>query len=205
MRSRDIGLMDKIKAYVEDYAMQNGGATPCLRNIGKAFGFNHSTAYYYLVDMDERGMIRYDHGKIRTDRIDKMMTDLTFAPAYSGAIPAGNPDEIEAQVEEYVPIPRSFVDGRDGDYFVLKVSGNSMVSAGIDSGDIVIVSAQVEAREGDIVAALTNGSGSTLKRVRYDDKGAYLWAENDTWSDEDRFYGRDFAVQGVAVKIVKDI
>ena len=205
MRTRDPKLMEKIKAYVEDYAMQNGGATPCMRNIGAAFGFHHVTAYNYLLAMDERGMIRYNHGKIHTDRIDKMITDLKFAPAYSGAIPAGTPDEIEAQVEEYVPIPLSFVDGRNGDYFVLRVSGSSMISAGIDSGDLVIVRAQVEARDGDIVAALTNGSGSTLKRVRHDSKGAYLWAENDTWNDEDRFYGRDFAVQGVAVKVVKDI
>ena len=184
--------------------MENGGSTPCMRDIGAAFDIHHTTAYRYLLAMDELGMIRYERGKIHTDRIDKM-TGIRFSPAYIGAIPAGSPDEIEAQVEEYVPIPLSFVDGRDGDYFVLKVSGNSMVSAGIDSGDMVIVRAQIEAHEGDIVAALTNGNGSTLKRVRYDGDGAYLWAENDAWPDEERNFGRDFSVQGVAVKVVKDI
>ncbi len=92
MRARDYELMEKIKAYVEDYAMKNGGATPCMQNIGAAFGFHHVTAYNYLLAMDERG-------KLHTDRIDKMTTDLKFAPAYSSAIPAGTPDEIEAQVE----------------------------------------------------------------------------------------------------------
>ena len=205
MRTRDTRLMERIKGYVEDYAMQNGGATPCMRNIGAAFGIHHVTAYNYLLAMDERGMIRYDHGKVHTDRIDKMTTELAFAPAYSGSIPAGTPDEIEAHVEEYVPIPLSFVDGRSGNYFVLRVSGDSMISAGIDSGDMVIVRAQTEAHEGDIVAALTNGSGSTLKRIRRDDKGVCLWAENDTWPDQKRHFGRDFTVQGVAVKVVKDI
>ena len=205
MRYKDSGLMERIKAYVEDYAMDHGGATPCMRDIGKAFGIHHSTAYRYLMSMHELGMIRYERGKIHTDRIDKMGTSLAFAPAYSGAIPAGNPDEIDAQVEEYVPIPRTFVDGRNGDYYILRVSGSSMISAGIDSGDLVIVRAQTEAHDGDIVAALTNGSGSTLKRIQTDEEGAYLWAENDTWLDEDRFYGRDFVVQGVAVKVVKDI
>lgn len=204
MQRKDTGLMERIKDYVEEYAMRNGGSTPCMRDIGAAFDIHYTTAYRYLLTMDEMGMIRYERGKIHTDRIDKM-TGIRFSPAYTGAIPAGSPDEIEAQVEEYVPIPLSFVDGRDGEYFVLKVSGSSMVSAGIDSGDMVIVRAQIEAREGDIVAALTNGSGSTLKRVRYDDDGAYLWAENDAWSDEERNFGRDFTVQGVAVKVVKDI
>ena len=204
MQRKDTGLMERIKDYVEEYAMENGGSTPCMRDIGAAFDIHHTTAYRYLLAMDELGMIRYERGKIHTDRIDKM-TGIRFSPAYIGAIPAGSPDEIEAQVEEYVPIPLSFVDGRDGDYFVLKVSGNSMVSAGIDSGDMVIVRAQIEAHEGDIVAALTNGNGSTLKRVRYDGDGAYLWAENDAWPDEERNFGRDFSVQGVAVKVVKDI
>ena len=204
MQRKDTALMERIKDYVEEYAMENGGSTPCMRDIGAAFGIHHTTAYRYLLAMDELRMIRYERGKIHTDRIDKM-TGIRFSPAYTGAIPAGSPDEIEAQVEEYVPIPLSFVDGRDGEYYVLKVSGNSMVSAGIDSGDMVIVRAQIEAHEGDIVAALTNGNGSTLKRVRYDDDGAYLWAENDTWPDEERNFGRDFTVQGVAVKVVKDI
>ena len=171
MQRKDIRLMERIKDYVEEYAMEHGGSTPCMRDIGAALGIHHTTAYRYLLTMDELGMIRYERGKIHTDRIDKM-TGIRFSPAYSGAIPAGSPDEIEAQVEEYVPIPLSFVDGRDGDYFVLCVSGSSMVSARIDNGDMVIVRAQVEACEGDIVAALTNGSGSTLKRVRYDDEGA---------------------------------
>ena len=205
MRYKDSGLMERIKAYVEDYAMDHGGATPCMRDIGKAFGIHHSTAYRYLMSMNENGMIRYERGKIHTDRIDKMTTGLKFSPAFSGAIPAGNPDEIDAEVEEYVPIPLTFVDGRNGDYYVLRVSGNSMISAGIDSGDLVIVRAQTEPRKGDIVAALTNGHGSTLKRMCIDDEGAFLWAENDTWSDEERNYGRDFTVQGVAVKVVKDI
>ena len=204
MQRKDTGLMERIKDYVEEYAMENGGSTPCMRDIGATFDIHYTTAYRYLLAMDELGMIRYERGKIHTDRIDKM-TGIRFSPAYTGAIPAGSPDEVEAQVEEYVPIPLSFVDGRDGEYFVLKVSGSSMVSAGIDSGDMVIVRAQIEAREGDIVAALTNGSGSTLKRVRYDDEGAYLWAENDAWADEERYFGRDFTVQGVAVKVVKDI
>ena len=79
------------------------------------------------------------------------------------------------------------------------------VSAGIDSGDMVIIREQADAREGDIVASLINHNSSTLKRLCRDEQGLYLWAENDSWDDKSRFYGREFEVQGVAVKVVKDI
>ena len=204
MRSKDRNLMERIKAYVEEYAMENNGETPTMRDIGANFSMCHTTAYRYLVAMDELGMVRYEHGKISTDIIDKMDRNLKFAPSFSGAIPAGPADEVEASVEEYVPIPTVFTNGMSGDYYILTVTGDSMVSAGIDSGDLVIIRKQVDARPGDIVAAILENR-STLKRLCEDDEGAYLWAENNTWDEKKRFYGRHFGVQGVAVKVVKDI
>ena len=150
-------------------------------------------------------MIRYEHGEIRTDRIDKIEPMTNLSPSFSNAIPAGPADEVEGYVEEYVSIPSVFTDGHSGKFYILKVTGDSMIDAGIDSGDLVIIREQVDAREGDIVAALINHNSSTLKRMRKDAKGRYLWAENNSWADKDRFYGRNFEVQGVAVKVVKDI
>lgn len=204
MRSKDRGLMERIKSYVEEYALSNNGETPTMRDIGANFKMCHTTAYRYLVAMDELGMVRYERGRISTDIIDKMDRNLKFAPSFSGAIPAGPADEVEASVEEYVPIPTAFTNGLNGDYYILTVTGDSMISANIDSGDLVIIRKQVDARPGDIVAALIENR-STLKRLREDDEGVYLWAENETWSDDKRFYGRRFEVQGVAVKVVKDI
>ena len=204
MRSKDRGLMERIKSYVEEYALSNNGETPTMRDIGANFKMCHTTAYRYLVAMDELGMVRYERGRISTDIIDKMDRNLKFAPSFSGAIPAGPADEVEASVEEYVPIPTAFTNGLCGDYYILNVTGDSMISANIDSGDLVIIRKQVDARPGDIVAALIENR-STLKRLREDDEGVYLWAENETWPDDKRFYGRRFEVQGIAVKVVKDI
>ena len=53
--------------------------------------------------------------------------------------------------------------------------------------------------------AYIDGEGNTLKRFRTDKKGAYLWAENETWSNKKRMFGRNFTVRGIAVKILKDI
>ncbi len=205
MRSKDRGLMEKIKAYAEEYALSNGGTTPSTRDIGAAFNISHVSAYRYLRSMDGLDMIRYERGEIHTDIIDKMDRNLKYAPSFAGAIPAGPADEVEASVEEYVPIPTVFTNGRSGDYYILTVTGDSMISAGIDSGDLVIIRRQVDARPGDIVAALIDHKSSTLKRLCEDEDGMYLWAENETWSDDKRFYGREFEVQGVAMKVVKDI
>ena len=62
MRSRDRKLMEKIKAFVEDYAMENGGATPSNREIGDEFSIGRVNAYRYLKAMDELGMIQYKRG-----------------------------------------------------------------------------------------------------------------------------------------------
>ena len=205
MRSKNKGLMEQIKTYAEEFAMAHGGTTPSTRDIGAAFNISQVSAYRYLRSMDELGMIRYDHGEIRTDRIDKIEPMTNLSPSFSNAIPAGPADEVEGYVEEYVSIPSVFTDGLGGKFYILKVTGDSMVSAGIDSGDLVIIREQMDAREGDIVAALLNHNSSTLKRLCKDEDGKYLWAENETWSDDKRFYGRNFEVQGVAIKVVKDI
>lgn len=205
MRSRDRKLMEKIKAFVEDYAMENGGATPSNREIGDEFSIGRVNAYRYLKAMDELGMIQYKEGRIRTERIDKIAPATDLSPSYLGAIPAGTPDEIEAQVEEYVSIPSVFVGNQKGRFYILRVSGESMTDAGIEDGNLVIVREGIEASPGDIVAALVSGSSSTLKRYLRDEKGAYLWAENESWDDKKRFYGRNFRVQGIAVKVIKDV
>ena len=205
MRSKNKQLMDDIKAYIDEYAIDHAGATPSTRELGAQFGVSHVSIFRYLRAMDELGMLKYENGEIRTDLIDKIEPAGELSPAYYDAISAGTPDEVEGEVDEYVSIPAVFTDGIRGSYFILRVNGESMVDAGIDDGDIVILRKQHTARVGDIVAALVDGAGSTLKRILSDDEGLYLWAENESWEDEERLIGRNFSVQGKAVKVVKDI
>ena len=79
-----------------------------------------------------------------------------------------------------------------------------MIDAGIEDGDLVIIKNQNTATVGDIVAVLIDNK-STLKKIYKDSDGLYLWAENESWSDDERFYGREFSVQGVAIKVVKSL
>ena len=164
------------------------------------------SGYRYLKAMDELGMIIYRDGKVRTDKLDKINMRIgDLSENYIEGITAGSPVEIEGMVDEYFSMPPLFVDGQRGHFFTLIVNGDSMIDAGIDDGDIVICRESEEANVDDIVVAYIRGSGSTLKRYCRDDDGPFLWAENNSWNADDRVFGREFDVQGVAIKVLKDI
>lgn len=206
MRSKDRNLMERIKSYVEEYALENRGQTPSTTEIGKVMGFTRVSAYRYLVAMDEIGMIRYEGGKVYTDAIDKMGGFAAYAGTIDASVAAGPADMVDdARIEEYVPLPEAFIRGQSGKFYILTVNGKSMVDAGIGDGDEIIFREALSADEGDIVVAYIDGQGNTLKRYCVDEDGPYLWAENESWSENDRFYGRDFKVIGVAFKVLKDI
>ena len=136
MRSKSRDLMEKIKAFAEQYSVDNLGRTPSTREIGLALGINKATAYRYLVAMRDLGMIEYEDGAIMTSKIRKVNTQQVGMPL-AGTIPCGTPEQEEEDIEEYISFPCSVI-GK-GEFFVLRASGDSMVDAGIDHGDLVIV------------------------------------------------------------------
>lgn len=206
MRSKDKDLMKRIKSFIDEYALNNLGKAPTTREIGTEFGINHVTAHRYLISMTELGMLRYEGREIHTDLTDKINIDYNLVGAIDASVPAGTPDMVDdAYVEEYVSLPSSFLRGLKGKFYSMPVRGESMISAGIDDGDLVIFQENSQPAEGDIVVAYIDGEGNTLKRFLSDKKGAYLWAENETWSNKKRMFGRKFTVRGIAVKILKDI
>lgn len=121
-------------------------------------------------------------------------------PIYGG-IPCGELGYLDDNVEGYVEIPESLIG--TGSYFVLQADGDSMVGAGINDSDLVIIRKQNYADDGDIVVAFVD-SEVTLKRYyKLRDIKAYrLHAENDMYEDK---IVKDCQVLGVAVKILKDL
>ena len=198
MRSKSPELMEKIKEFAEGYFRENG-ETPSNKTIAGAMGMGRSTVYYYLVDMAQRGMISYENGIISTEKIRKLTPEVNQA-ALVGSIPCGEPDEREAMVEEYIPLPVSVFGS--GDFYVLRASGDSMVDAQINSGDLVVIEKTSIANVGDIVVALTDDRLSTLKRLCFDvQKNCYyLHPENAGYED---IYVSSLVVQGVARHIIK--
>ena len=198
-RDRIFDAVSEIKKYIEDYYLQNR-QSPSTTKIAEAVGIARGTAYKYLVEMAEKNMIEYDGQEIRTNVTRKYSGEQTQTPIV-GSIPCGSPQYEEENIEEYVSLPTAIF-GK-GDFFILRASGQSMIDAGIDDGDLVVVKKQVEANDGDIVVALVDNQ-NTLKRYFRDDenKKIILHPENKKMKD---IIVDECCIQGVACHIIKEL
>lgn len=118
-----------------------------------------------------------------------------------GYIPCGSPNFIDDNIEGYLEIPKSMLG--QGDFFVLRAKGDSMIDAGIKTGDLIIIKKQPTAEDGQIVVARL-GNNVTLKKYYKlkTDKQIMLHPENEKYDD---IVIKDCDIMGVAVKIIKDL
>ena len=119
-----------------------------------------------------------------------------------GAVSCGIPKFAEGNIEEYVQLPTALF-GK-GDFFLLRASGDSMIEAGIDDGDLILVRHQDHADPGQIVVALIGEDEATLKRFYPEhSKGIIrLHPENSALDD---IIVENCAIQGVAVHVMKSL
>lgn len=201
MRHKDTTLMQRILEFAERFVIEED-RSPTMTEISNAMGIARSSAHRYLVTMNENGMLQYNGTSITT-RMTKLKSETRPAEVYSGAIPCGSPETIEASIEEIVPLPVSIFG--DGELYVIRANGESMVDAGIDTDDLVVVQKQDHASVGDIVVALHNNE-NTLKRLRFDEQTQQyvLHPENANMKDI-TLRNAELKVQGVARFVIKAI
>jgi len=116
-----------------------------------------------------------------------------------GSVPAGSPLLAEENVERYLTVPRELLPSK-GDYFALKVQGDSMVNAGILEDDLVVVESTNQARNGDIVVALI-GNETTVKRFIMSGEDRYLKPENPIYADIRPT--EEWSVQGKVIALIR--
>ena len=93
----------------------------------------------------------------------------------------------------------------DGECFLLRARGDSMVDIGVNEKDLVLVKKTNEALDGQVVVALTE-NGNTLKRLSYENGKPILLAENSTYSEKERVIRpKRLEIQGIALKVIKNI
>lgn len=118
-----------------------------------------------------------------------------------GRIAAGVPIEAIAEVSHHVAVPGTMVSGR-GEHYALEVKGDSMIDAGINDGDVVVIREQTTADNGDIVVALVEGLEATLKR--YFRRGGMIALEAANPAYETRLLREDqVKVQGRLVGLIR--
>lgn len=141
--------------YVDDH-----GYPPTVREIGDAVGLaSPSTVHAHLANLERAGLLRRDPTKPRAiELVGRRKPEAPTARESSipvlplvGRIAAGGPLLAEESVEDRIAVPEPL--GRNAD-FLLRVTGDSMIEAGILDGDVVVVRKQDDARDGDVVVAL---------------------------------------------------
>ena len=202
MRSKDPALMKKIREFVDQYYRENRSA-PSAQTVGAAVGVTKQTAYRYLVEMGEKGMLEYRGGIRSSPRMAKCRTGYVSVPVV-GSIRCGDPETEEEEVEEYVSLPESIF-GR-GKYYLVRAKGDSMTDAGIGEDDLVLIELRHEAVVGDIVVALDAEGENTLKRFAGKSRDGYILA----YMNEAQYPGKvlkvkSFVVQGVARRVIKTL
>lgn len=204
MRVKDQGAMDSILKFVNEYYRKHH-ASPTIKQISEATGISNSTTHRYVVDMKERGVFEYSRGILSAPETAKTKTSYISAPLV-GSIQCGCPEQEEEMVEEYVSLPVSLF-GK-GDYYILRAKGDSMVDAGIEEGDLIVIERNCSVCVGDIVVALDDSGENTLKRYGgYDsEEGCYLLQyENEAVYPGKVIKVPAFQVQGVACHVIKSL
>ena len=149
--------------------LRERGYPPSVREIGEAVGLtSSSTVHTHLTTLQRQGYLRRDPTKPRAIEV-RYDTNSGIAierrPARHvplvGDVAAGTDVLAQENVEELLPLPEDFTG--DGQLFMLKVRGDSMIDAGILDGDYVVVRQQTEADKGDVVVAGIPGEEATVK------------------------------------------
>lgn len=183
--------LSKMQQKIYDYivsCIQDQGYPPSVREIGEAVGLKSpSTVHFHLKHLEEAGVIEKGAGKGRA-------ITLTEPPAVEqedrvpivGNVAAGSPILAEECIEDYLTFDTG---GRSGEYFALRVRGESMLNAGILPGDLVVVRRQQTANNGEIVVAMIEDE-ATVKRFSRQNGHIWLLPENEAYSPIDGTYAQ---------------
>jgi repressor LexA len=183
LTERQRQILDFLTSYLDAH-----GYPPTVREIGEAVGLaSPSTVHAHLANLERAGLIKRDPTKPRalelTDRTRSQPAEDVHRLPLVGEIAAGSPLLADENIQEHLAVPDTLARG-DGEEFLLRVKGDSMVNAGILDGDIVVVHRQDEARNGEIVVALAGqdegADEATVKRFFREGGRVRLQPENDS-------------------------
>jgi len=210
-------VLDTIRSSVEQR-----GYPPSMREIGEAVGLTSpSSVKHQLTVLERKGYLRRDPNRPRAIEVvhpddsrnihalgsrfgeDQMAPgDGAPVPAYVplvGRIAAGGPILADQVVEDVFPLPRQLVG--EGELFLLRVVGDSMIEAAICDGDWVVVRRQPVAENGEIVAAMIDGE-ATVKTLRRADGHVLLLPQNAAYSP---IPADDAVVLGRVVSVLRSL
>jgi len=179
LTKRQQQIYDYIRAYI-----QERGYPPTIREIGAAIGLSSpATVHTHVKALERAGLISSNPSAQRTITLSIPNTAPVSPVPRIGTVAAGEPilafDDMS--MYESVPLPAHLLHGAaEGEAFILDVKGDSMIEAGIRSGDMIVVHKGMAANNGDIVVARVNEETATVKRIFYEKDMIRLQPENSS-------------------------
>lgn len=195
LTKRQKQVLEYVKTYIEkhDYA-------PSLEEIKKRLGLNSvSTAHYHVQALQSTGYLRKEVNQPRA-LAPKKSTQTVEIPIL-GTIAAGQPIEAIELPDQTITLSRSEVN-RSGNYYALRVTGNSMIDEGVFDGDIVVIKKQETANNGQTVVAIIDDNAATLKKFYREKNQFRLQPANPTLFP---IYRKEVEIRGVVVKIIRNL
>ena len=212
------GLTPRQRAILEVIreTVEQRGYPPSVREIGEGVGLTSSSSVaHQLTTLERLGYLRRDPNRPRAlvvadlpepaQAVRAVASEPSERPSSTtpvplvGRIAAGGPILAEQQVEAVFPLPVDLVG--DGELFMLKVVGDSMVDAAICDGDWVVVRQQPDADNGDIVAALLDDE-ATVKTLKRRDGHVWLMPHNPAYAP---ILGDEATIMGKVVSVLRKI
>ncbi|OGJ42799.1 repressor LexA [Candidatus Peregrinibacteria bacterium RIFCSPLOWO2_02_FULL_39_10] len=188
--------------FIEEYQLAYG-KSPTLREMREHFDVSSDNSILkHLKALEEKGLIKKDdtpRGIKLLESIKQKLSGKSSKVPVLGFIPAGGPVLTEEYISGWMDVGEDLA-GNAKDYFVLNVTGGSMIDAGIYEGDLVVVNSKKQPRDKDIVVALVDNQ-NTLKRFIKKDGKVYLKAENKNYSDI--YPENELVVQGVVTALIR--
>lgn len=196
LTKRQKDVLTYINQYINKY-----GYSPCVRDICSALNLKStSTAHAHLTKLESKGYITRDASKPRTITVlgqGSASKERMVSVPVVGKVAAGTPITAVENIEEYISLPYSLLGSSE--IFILNVSGDSMVNAGIFDRDKIIAQKQDYAQSGDIVVALLEDE-ATVKRLFIEKERVRLQPENDNYSP---IYTKDIDILGKVIGVLR--
>lgn len=179
MKSINEKLLEETLNYVKTYQIENGQSPTC-RDIQKALGYSSLSMVSRYVDLlCKQGSLKKDRsGEIEID--DKITLSSTISAPIVGVVRCGLPIYAQENIEGNYRLPKEIFGNEK--IFLLRAEGDSMIDAGINHGDLLVVAQSPVAENGQIVVALIE-DGATVKRFYRKGDHVVLHPENSNYED----------------------
>ena len=202
LTKRQSDVLKFIKKYTAEH-----GYPPTIREICEGVHLSSpATVFVHIKNLEKAGYVRSSNNKFRTlellveNEYEDKKEDIVKVPLL-GKVTAGSPITAIETPNEFFDLPASLIPS-SAEVFTLKVSGESMINAGIHDNDYIIVKRQTNARNGQIVVAMTEENEVTLKTFYKEKDHIRLQPENDTM---DPIILPNCTILGIAIGLYRKI